>query len=407
MVHASPFKAGVVTGHRNGHPVALFSYGFRPFFLFAALHAAIMMALWVPWHLGWISMPSALPPVAWHTHELLFGYVPAVVAGFLLTAVPNWTGRSPVVGWPLAALLGSWLLGRLAVAASSGIDLSIVAMLSLAFPVAFISVIAREIIAGRNWRNLKVLVPVLVMGAAQALFHYEVWHSGRTTYADHLAVAAIVVLIIIIGGRIIPSFTTNWLKKENPGPQPAQFGRFDVMSMGVAVVALMGWVAAPAVTSAAPGIGMLMLAAGALQAVRQSRWQPHRTLAEPLVAVLHVGFAFVPLGFLLAGTALLHGVDTTSIGATHAWTVGAIGMMTLAVMTRASRGHTGQALTAPASTVVIYALMLAAVVSRLVAASLPMIAVPALSLAAIAWIGAFGLFAVMYGPLLLRQKPSA
>lgn len=407
MSHTDAFRTGTIARRRGLRDVALFSHGFRPFFLFGALHAAAMLALWVPWYLGWITVPSTFQPVAWHTHELLFGYVPAVVAGFLLTAVPNWTGRLPLVGWPLASLFGLWLVGRLAVAASVAMNPALVAALSIAFVLALAIVIAREIVAGKSWRNLKVLGAVLVLGAAQALFHFEIWHDGRTTYADHLAIATTLTLIMIIGGRIVPSFTTNWLKKRNPGPLPTPFGRFDAVAMGVAVLALLGWVLAPTIPSAAPGIGILMLHAGLLQALRQSRWQPHRTFAEPLVMVLHVGFAFVPIGFLLAGMALLQGMDSAAIGATHAWTVGAIGMMTLAVMTRATRGHTGQALTAPAGTVTIYTLMLLAVVSRLAAAFLPTIMVPALTLAAVAWISAFGLFVVIYGRHLLRHNPTS
>lgn len=383
---------------------ALFSYGFRPFFLFGALHAALMLALWVPWYLGLIALPSAFPPVAWHTHELLFGYVPAIVAGFLLTAVPNWTGRMPVVGWPLAALFGLWAMGRLVVAASFGLPPALVAGLSLAFPLSLAGVIAREIVAGKSWRNLKVLGGVVAIGLAQALFHYEVWRYGRGTYADHLAVAATLMLIMIVGSRVVPSFTTNWLKRENPGPLPMPFGAYDKASMVVAGAALFGWVAAPALPVAAPAFGALLIFAGVLQAVRLLRWQPHRTLAEPLVTVLHVGFAFVPLGFVLAGLALLRGMDDVATGATHAWTVGAIGTMTLAMMTRSTRGHTGQSLTAAIGTVAIYALMLVAVAARLTAVYAPGWMVPALSLAAIAWIGSFSLFVVLYGPLLLRPK---
>lgn len=363
-----------------------------------------MLALWVPWHLGLIALPSAFAPVAWHSHELLFGYVPAIVAGFLLTAVPNWTGRVPVVGWPLAGLAALWLLGRIAVAASLGVPPVLIALLTLAFPLALGVVIGREIVAGRNWRNLKVLAGVAVLALAQALFHYEVWRHGRATYGDHLALAATLMLIMIVGGRIVPSFTTNWLKRENPGPQPAPFGAFDKASMIVAATALAGWVAAPAWPAMGAGFGVLLIVAGALQAVRLLRWQGHRTLAEPLVTVLHVGFAFIPLGFGLAGFALVTGADAVATGATHAWTVGAIGMMTLAMMTRSTRGHTGRALTAPLGTIAIYALMLLAVAARLTAVFAASWAAPSPALAAIAWVGAFGLFIVLYGPMLVRPK---
>lgn len=170
-------------------PVFL-SYGFRPFFFSAALLAAALIALWVPWFLGLIALPSAFSPVDWHIHELLFGYVPAVMAGFLLTAVPNWTGRLPVVGWPLAGLFMLWLLGRVIVALSAGLPPAGVLAGSVSFPLALAGVIAREIIAGRNWRNLKVLAGAGLVIAAQILFHYEVAHFGRGEFGGRLAIAA-------------------------------------------------------------------------------------------------------------------------------------------------------------------------------------------------------------------------
>jgi uncharacterized protein involved in response to NO len=383
---------------------ALFSYGFRPFFFFGALHAALMVALWVPWYLGFLSIPSAFPPVVWHSHELLFGYVPAIVAGFLLTAVPNWTGRLPVVGWPLAGLFALWLLGRLSVALSLHLSPLAVALLSLAFPAALLGTLGREIVAGRNWRNLKVVAGVAVLMLAQALFHHEIWRYGRSTYGDHLAVAATLTLIMIVGGRIVPSFTINWLKQNNPGPLPTPFSRFDMITMVVGVAALAGWVAAPAVPSLNLGLASLLALAGFLQAARQWRWRPERTLAEPLVTVLHVGYAFVPVGFLLAACALWSGTTPVATGAAHAWTVGAIGMMTLAVMTRATRGHSGRALTAPTGTVAIYALVLAAALCRIAAALMPETAFVALGLAGLAWTGAFFGFALLYAPMLLLPR---
>jgi uncharacterized protein involved in response to NO len=383
---------------------ALFTYGFRPFFLFGALHAALMVALWVPWYLGFIALPSAFPPVVWHSHELLFGYVPAIVAGFLLTAVPNWTGRLPVVGWPLAGLFAVWLIGRLAVAVSVNLSPFAVAAVSLAFPLALAGVIGREIAAGKNWRNLKVLAGVVALAVAQALFHHEVWRYGRATYGDHLAVAAALMLIMIVGGRIVPSFTTNWLKQHNPGALPTPSNRFDSISMAVAAVALAAWVAAPLISGAQLGVATLLLIAGVLQAARQVRWQPWRTLREPLVTVLHVGYAFVPLGFVLAALAAQGGASPLATGATHAWTVGAIGLMTLAVMTRATRGHTGRPLTAPAGTLIIYLLMFAAAGLRILAAAVPETSFIALSIAGCAWVAAFLLFAMLYGPMLALPR---
>lgn len=383
---------------------ALLSYGFRPFFLLGALQAAVMVGLWVPWYLGFVSLPSAFPPTVWHSHELLFGYVPAIVAGFLLTAVPSWTGRPPVAGWPLAALVGLWLLGRAAIAVSTHYPPAVVAAASLAFPVALLVVVAREIVAARNWRNLKVLVAVAGLIAAQAIFHYEAWRFGRATYGDRLALAAILTLIMIIGGRIVPIFTTNWLKQHNSGPVPAPFGRFDQIAMAMGVAALAAWVAAPLAPAAHPALAALLLVAGGLQVVRVLRWRPERTLAEPLVTVLHVGFAFVGLGFVVAAVAMWTGDAMLATGATHVWTVGAIGLMTLAVMTRATRGHTGRPLTAPPGTVAIFALIVTAALARLAAVLWPDTMVVTLGLAGLAWIVGFLLFAALYGPMLVMPR---
>jgi uncharacterized protein involved in response to NO len=383
---------------------AFFSYGFRPFFFSGAILAALLIALWVPWFLGLITIPSALPPVAWHTHELLFGYVPAIIAGFLLTAVPNWTGRLPVVGRPLMLLFSLWLAGRVAMTVSALVDPVALAVIVLAFPVALAAIIAREIVAGSNWRNLKVLAGVVLIGSAQALFHYEIGHFGRAVHGDRLAIGAIIMLIMIVGGRIVPSFTTNWLKRENPGRQPAVFGLFDLVAMIVAGIALATWVVAPVDTALETPAGLLLVAAGVLQAARLARWAGERTVAEPLVTVLHVAFAFVPAGFLLSGWALLAGDVAVRSAGIHAWTTGAVGMMTLAVMTRATRGHSGRPLTAPPSTVLIYGAAFLAALLRIAAAFLPGHAMALLAAAGLAWVLAFGGFAVAYGAMLVGPR---
>jgi uncharacterized protein involved in response to NO len=380
------------------------SYGFRPFFLAGALQAAAAVGLWLPAYLGLVTTPGSLPPLAWHGHELLFGYIPAIVSGFLLTAVASWTGRQPVAGPLLATLVALWLAGRIAVAvAPAGFSLALPA---LAFPTALLAVVGREVIAGRSWRNLKVLAALGTLLAAQALFYVEIANAGgTTTYAAHLAVAATVALIVIIGGRIVPNFTANWLRQYRPGPLPPGLGGFDRASASLVVAALTGWVALPALPPRpALAVGALLGLAGASELARQWRWQPLRTLGEPLVTVLHAGYACVPLGLVLAaGTVFAPGV-VPATAATHAWTVGAVGLMTLAVMTRASRGHTGRPLTAPAATVAIYAGILVAVAARLAAALLPDLAMPALGIAAGAWVLAFGGFAVAYGPMLLGPR---
>ena len=382
-----------------------FSGGFRPFFLFSALHAAIMIALWVPWFLGFIGIPTAFSPTAWHQHELLFGYVPAVIAGFLLTAVPNWTGRRPLSGWPLASLFGLWLAGRLAVGVSEQIGFPAACVVAGLFLPVLAVLVLRELVAARNVRNYKVVAVLGLLAAAQVFFFYEFDRFGRSDASGRLAISAIILLIGVIGGRIIPAFTGNWLKQNNPGPSPAPFSRFDLMVMVLSGAALALWTLEPRTELAAPAGGVLCLAAGALQFLRQLRWTPHRTLGEPLVTVLHAAFLFLPAGFLLTGAAQLMDDPGLRSAGVHAWTVGGIGTMTLAVMTRATRGHSGKPLHAPASTVwCIYVTIIFASLARIAAAIWPQYTMQLLPTAGLAWVVAFLSFVFLYAPLLLRPR---
>jgi uncharacterized protein involved in response to NO len=393
-----------MTRVREWQGPAIFSYGFRPFFLFAALQAAFAIALWVPWFLGLVAVPSLLPPVAWHAHSLLFGYVPAVVAGFLMTAVPNWTGRLPVAGWPLAGLFSLWLAGQAAMLGSEHLGVWIAALVALSFLCALAAVVGREIVTARNWRNMPVLLVLAVLLLAQALFHWEVDRFGRPEMSQRLAIAAIITLIALIGGRIVPSFTTNWLKRVNPGRLPQPPGRFDAIAMTVGIAALGAWIAN--VHFAVPGtlLGALLLLGGLLHLARQARWTPERTWREPLLAILHIGYLFIGLGFLLAGLAeLSHGRIAAGAGI-HAWTAGAVGTMTLAVMTRASLGHTGRALTAGPMTTAIYAGVVLAAALRIASALAPELTLALLPAAGIAWIVAFLGFAGVYGPMLVLPR---
>jgi uncharacterized protein involved in response to NO len=383
---------------RNYAGPALFSYGFRPFFLGGAVWAALAVLLWLPLYVGELAFPSAFAPLDWHVHEMLYGYVGAVVAGFLLTAVPNWTGQLPINGPPLAGLAGLWLAGRIAVFTSASIGAAAAAVIDVAFLALLAGLMMREIMAGKNWRNLRVIGVVAVLIAGNVTFHAEAAVRGTAAYGTRIGIAAVIGLIMLIGGRIIPSFTHNWLTRENPGRVPATFSRFDVASLVLAAASLVAWVASPAAVVA----GLLLLAAGVLHAIRLARWAGDRTLAEPLVLVLHVGYAFVPLGFCFAGAAALWPADVPTSAGIHAWTAGAAGLMTLAVMTRATLGHTGNALVASRATLAIYGCAAVAALARIAAAFWPDLLV--LHVAAAAWVLAFGGFAVVYGQLLLRAR---
>jgi len=381
---------------------ALLTYGFRPFFLGAALWAALAMVLWVAMLAGTLSLPSHFDPVGWHAHAFLYGYLAAVVAGFLLTAVPNWTGRLPIVGWPLGWLFALWIAGRLAVTLGGGLPALAVAVADLAMPVTLAAVIAREIVAGRNWRNLIVLAMLAAFATGNAVFHWEAAGGMPAQgYGLRIGVGAAMMMIAVIGGRIVPSFTRNWLVRRGPGRLPVPpMQALDRVALLVLLVALLLWVAAPQALATA----LALAAAGCLHLVRLARWAGERTGAEPLVWVLHAGYGLLPLGALGLAVALLWPGAALATAAQHVWMAGAVGLMTLAVMTRATLGHTGQALTAGPATVVVYLALVAAVAARLAAGLWPGHAGWLHVVSGMAWVTAFGGFAVLYGPLLLRAR---
>ncbi|MCF1710749.1 NnrS family protein [Tabrizicola sp. J26] len=384
---------------------AILTYGFRPFFFGAATWAALAMTIWVPMLSGHLTLPTAFDPVSWHAHEFLFGYLGAVIAGFLLTAVPNWTGRLPIVGWRLGGLFFLWLAGRVAVAVSGALPAGMAAAVDLAFPLVLAVAIGREIVAGKNWRNLIVLAMLAVFALGNGLYH---WEAARGDYAAQgyglrLGLAAGVMMIAVIGGRIVPSFTRNWLVRRGPGrlPAPPMQG-FDKLALLSLLVALVLWVALPLW----PGTGAALGLAGLLHAIRLARWAGYRTGAEPLVTVLHVGYAFLPLGALALAVGILMPEVFAMAAAQHLWMGGAVGLMTLAVMTRATLGHTGQDLHAGPGTIAIYAALVIAVMARVAGGVWPAEATGLHSLAGLAWIGAFGGYAVLYGRFLQRLPPT-
>lgn len=377
---------------------ALLSYGFRPFFLFASLYAGLAILAWLPLYLGELSLPTHFAPRDWHVHEMLYGFLPAVVAGFLLTAIPNWTGRLPLQGRPLLMLLLVWALGRVAVNLSGWIGWLPAAMLDGAFPLVLAAVTTREIVAGRNWRNLKVLLVLCTLFAGNLLFHLEVGLNGTADYGTRLGVAAGIVLIMLIGGRIVPSFTRNWLVRENPGRLPSPFGELDKWSLILSGAALLAWILRPEGSATAAAL----IAAGLGQAVRLARWAGDRAWRDRLVLILHVAYAFIPLGFLLVGLSSL-GLIPVSAGS-HAWTGGAVGAMTLAVMSRASLGHTGRPLTASGALQVLYGLAVLSALMRICLTLAPSWSLVLLPAAGLGWAAAFLGFALTYWPVLTRAR---
>ncbi|MEO9575930.1 MAG: NnrS family protein [Tateyamaria sp.] len=382
---------------------AFLSIGLRPFFLLGAVWAALAMIVWILALTGRLDLSSRFDPISWHAHAFLFGYLGAIIAGFLLTAVPNWTGRPPLRGWPLLGLVLLWAFGRGAVATSALWPMGLVIAIDLSFPVILGAVILREVILGQNWRNMIIMGMLAAFTLANLIFHIE---AATGAYAAQglglrLGLAAAVLMITVMGGRIIPTFTGNWFKKTRQDVALASpMQRFDKIVVVATVITLTLWVVSPDLVLTG---GALLILAG-LHAVRLARWKGHYTAAEPLVFVLHAGYAFLPLGALTLRVGLLWPDHLGLAAAQHIWMAGAIGVMTLAVMTRATLGHTGQNLHAGGGTVVIYAAIVLSVLTRLGSGIWPLQAGLLFPLSGALWIVAFGGFAFLYSGLLARPR---
>lgn len=374
--------------------------GLRPFFLAAGLWAVVALSIWVAFLQGYITIPSRFDPLSWHIHEMLFGFVMAAVAGFLLTAIPNWTRRLPVSGSPLAWLAGLWLAGRLASFFSQALPFWLAVAADLAFPLALAAVVAREIIGARNRRNMPMIAPVLILSAADLLMHLEAHGFGvERGLGWRLALAAILVLVSVIGGRIIPSFTHNWLVARGAVQFPQGHGYVDSLALGTLHAGLFLWAFQPG----SPLAGGLLILAGLVNGWRLSCWHGGKTLSEPLLFMLHIGYGWLCAGAVLLGAAVLHDAVPVDAGI-HSMTVGVIGIMILAVMTRASRGHTGRELSADRATGLIYAFALLAAIVRTGAAFLPQWTTLLLMASAGLWIAGFGTFVIFYGPVLMAPR---
>ena len=271
----------------------------------------------------------------------------------------------------------------------------------LSFLAAIVTVISREIIAGKNWKNLKILLPIMVLLAANLVFHLEAHVNGVSEFSRRIAMLAVITLIMLIGGRIIPSFTRNWLVRENPGRLPSQFGRYDVAAVAISIVALASWSGFPEYWLT----GLLLALAATGQFIRLARWAGYRCLAEPLVLVLHVAYLFVPIGFLLLALSIFMPNDIPQIAGMHALGIGAIGGMTLSVMVRASLGHTGQRLRANTATKILFLSIYVAAIARIAAALNLGSADVLLHIAAFSWLFSFAGFAFIFGPALVRTRP--
>lgn len=365
---------------------------FRPFFLGAACVAGFAAFAWAGVYLD--LLPARFADLDGHVHEMLYGFVAAMVCGFALTAIPNWTGRAPVSGLPLAGLFGLWLAGR----AAGLVDHVLADTVDIAFLFILAGIALREILAGGNWRNLPIVLLLSAFALSHLFYHLPGWTEGsvRATFA----VAA--MLIAVIGGRITPSFTRNWLAaRGDAGPMPVPMNRFDGVSLLLLLAALLAWLFAPLSNPT----GAALLLAGLVHVLRLSRWQGLRSLSEPLVWSMHAGYAWLGLGLCLLGASIVWPASITASAGWHALAAGAVGTMGLAVMTRASLGHTGRARVAGPVTTLIYVLVHLGAVAR-VCAALSIDQPALLALGAVLWSAAFLIFVARYAPILFAPRPA-
>ncbi len=396
----SPGKAAKILARRDYAGPAFLSGAFRPFFLGASVWAVVAIGYWLALYNGWMDTPEAITGRDWHIHEMLFGFGGAALAGFILTAVPNWTGRLPVRGWPLGGLAAIWLLGRLVMLSGQ----PVLMLLDVVFLFILSAVVAREIIGGRNKRNLVVVGMITLMATANLLTHLErVGLFAMDGHSWRFALAVLLTLLSLIGGRVTPSFTRNLLAKQNPAlKEPAKMpakpgGKIDKIVMLFSALSLLVWVFAPTYF----GTGILLCLAGLGQLFRLSRWQGFQVMHQSIIVVLHIAYAWLGLGLFLLGTAILWDGFLVS-DAIHGLTIGAIGIMIAAMMSRASFGHSGLAMRAGWALTSVYALIGLAVILRLAAGFFaPQIMV---TLSGLAWIAAFIIFAATFMPLYFKPR---
>lgn len=378
---------------------ALFEKGFRPFFLLAALFATVVVPIWLLVHAGLIDIGDHLLPTTWHAHEMVFGYAMAVVTGFLLTAAENWTSRTTARGTFLAVLCLAWIVGRIAPLLGGVLPGAAIAAASLAFLPLVALAVGRVVVLARSRRNYGLVLVLVALFGAQILTHVGALRGSILwqTTGPRLGVGLIIVIILVIGGRIIPLFTRNATKAEGIR-NLVWVDRLGIASGVVLVVA-----DASLVRGAT--IGVIATLAAFSNALRMRCWGTQHTLRTPLLWVLHVGYAFVPLGFGLRALAEVLPNVSQSI-ALHALTAGAIGTLTLGMMARVSLGHTGRELEAPVSIVVAFSLV---ILGALVRVAGPLLGgastMPALHLSGTVWALAFAIYLVRIGPYLLRSRP--
>ncbi len=372
---------------------ALWNLGFRPFYLLATVFGTFSVLLWAAQYSGYLPATTLLGPI-WHGHEMLFGYTTAVIAGFLLTAVRAWTNQPTPSGMPLMALAALWVCGRVLMLTPFVV---MAAVVNAAFPVAVAMAIGIPLLRSRNVRNyffvgLLVLIGVLILAVHLALREF---FAVSPRLGLQLALDVVLFIMVVMGGRVIPMFTNNGVPGTNATRKP--------LLEKVALGAVMLLFVADLLQLPQTLIAMIALAAALAHGVRLALWKPWRTLVNPLVWILHAAYLWIVMHLALRA---LFALDLLAGSyATHALTVGAIGGLTLGMMTRTARGHTGRPLSADGFEVAMFLLIQGAAIIRVFAGiASPALYLPSVQLSALLWAAALGLYAVCYWRVLTRAR---
>jgi uncharacterized protein involved in response to NO len=372
---------------------ALWDLGFRPFYLLASAFAALSVGLWALQFAGHLPAPYLAGPL-WHAHEMLFGFTLAVIVGFLFTAGRNWTSRRTPTGPLLGALAALWLAARVLLLTPYAWA---AALANIAFPLTCAVALAVPFAASRNRRNYFFVALLAALGAAAAVIHLDrLGAIGLPAWLGvQLALDVVLFILAVMGGRVIPMFTNNGV----PGAGARRIEWLDRLALAavLAVLAVDALQIPP--LAAAPVFAI----AAAAHAARWAAWKPWRTRRQPLVWVLHLGYAWIPLHLLLRSLASW-GVVSPSL-ATHALTVGAVGGLVIGMMTRTAKGHTARPLRADRWDVAAYACVAAAAAVRIaVPLAWPAQLMPAVAASALLWSAGFAIYTARYWPVLTRSR---
>ena len=381
--------------------LSLFAYGFRSNFFLAGLAGLLLVPLWALSFVWGARLGSGWPPTLWHGHEMLFGFIASAIAGFLLTAVPSWTGQKGFAGPPLIVLAVLWLSARLLIASSGLWPPLLTAAMDLAFLPALAVLVAPPLLRERS-RNTPLLLVLGLLWLTNLVFHFAVIRNNPPLAIRALiaGIDIVLILVTVIGGRIVPAFTTAALRQRGTTgvvQSRAVLTVLAVAAMGLVTVGDVFWPERPIA-------GLIAGVAACIQALRLLQWGTFRTLRQPIVWVLHVGYAWLPVGLALKATALLTGSAFAAFWL-HALTIGALTTMIMAVMTRASLGHTGRPLAVDPLITAAYLLLSAAAAIRVFGLSSFKLNYPVVIVwSALFWTMAFAIFVGVYSPILWRPR---